>query len=41
MGDYYVMRKKKGEAIKYFEKAIEIDGNKEAQTKLNELNKGK
>ena len=30
MGDYYVMRKKKDEAIKSFEKAIEIDGNKEA-----------
>ncbi len=40
MGDFYVIRKKKGEAIKYFEKAIEIDGNKEAQKKLNELNKG-
>lgn len=41
MGDYYTMRKKKSEAIKYFEKAIEIDGNKEAQKKLNTLNKGK
>ena len=41
MGDYYTMRKKKNEAIKYFEKAIAIDGNKEAQTKLNTLNKGK
>lgn len=41
MGDYYTMQKKKEEAIKYFEKAIEIDGNKDAQTKLNTLNKGK
>jgi len=41
MEDYYVIRKKKSEAIKYFKKAIEIDGNKEAQTKLNKLNKGK
>jgi len=41
MGDYYTMRNKKPEAIKYFEKAIEIDGNKGAQTKLNELNKDK
>ncbi|HHE65442.1 MAG TPA: hypothetical protein ENL09_05400 [Bacteroidetes bacterium] len=41
MGDFYTMQNKKSEAIKYFEKAIEIDGNKDAQTKLNELNKGK
>lgn len=41
MGDFYNMRNKESEAIKYFEKAIEIDGNKSAQTKLDELNKGK
>ncbi|WP_299770074.1 alpha/beta hydrolase-fold protein [uncultured Dokdonia sp.] len=39
MGDYYTLRKKKDEAIHYFEKAIEIDGNKEAQEKLKKLNK--
>ncbi len=41
MGDYYTLRKNKNEAIKHFEKAIAIDGNKEAQVKLNTLNKGK
>lgn len=37
MGDYYTMRNKKEEAIKHFKKAIEIDGNKDAQTKLDSL----
>jgi hypothetical protein len=41
MGDYFTMQNKKRDAIEYFEKAIEIDGNKDAQTKLNKLNKGK
>jgi len=41
MGDFHTMRNKKKEAIKYFEKAIEMDGNKDAQTKLDALNKGK
>ncbi len=41
MGDFYTMRNKKLEAIKYFEKAIEIDGNKDAKTKLNDINRGK
>ena len=41
MGDYYILRNKKSVAIKYFEKAIGIDGNKDAQTKLKALNKGK
>ncbi|MEP0265082.1 alpha/beta hydrolase-fold protein [Dokdonia sp.] len=41
MGDYYTKQKKKDEAIEYFEKAIKIDGNKEAQTKLNVLKEGK
>ncbi|SNR88027.1 hypothetical protein SAMN06265376_1047 [Dokdonia pacifica] len=39
MGDYYVMIKKKDEAISHFEKAIAIDGNKEAQEKLKKLKK--
>jgi len=41
MGDFYVMTKNKKEAIINFEKAIEIDGNTAAQTKLDKLNKGK
>jgi predicted alpha/beta superfamily hydrolase len=41
MGDYYTMQKKKNEAIEYFEKAIKIDGNTDAQTKLNALKEGK
>lgn len=40
MGDFYTIRNKKDEAIKYFERAIEIDGNKDALTKLNALNRG-
>lgn len=39
MGDYYTLRKKKEDAIDFFKKAIEIDGNKEAQEKLKKLNK--
>lgn len=38
MGDFYVLRKKKKEAAAYFKKAIEIDGNLEAQKKLKGLN---
>jgi len=41
MGDYYTIRKKKSEAINFFEKAVGIDGNKEAQAKLKALNKDK
>ncbi|WP_299684097.1 alpha/beta hydrolase-fold protein [uncultured Dokdonia sp.] len=37
LGDYYTMRNKKNEAINYFKKAIEIDGNEEAQQKLKKL----
>ncbi len=38
MGDFYVLRKKKKEAAMHFNKAIEIDGNPEAQKKLKGLN---
>lgn len=41
MGDYYTVRNKKEEAMKHFKRAIEIDGNKEAQSKWNALNKNK
>ena len=41
MGDYFVMQSKKKEAISYFEKAIEMDGNEVAKEKLSQLNKGK
>ncbi|MEL6537642.1 MAG: alpha/beta hydrolase-fold protein [Bacteroidota bacterium] len=37
LGDYYAQRRKKREAIKYYEMAIEIDGNAEAQEKLTQL----
>ncbi len=35
------MRNKKEEAMKHFKRAIEIDGNKEAQSKWDALNKNK
>lgn len=38
MGDFYVLRKKEKEAAVHFNKAIEIDGNSEAQKKLKGLN---
>ena len=38
MGDYYTILNKKQEAIKYFQKAVKIDGNKDAQAKLKKLN---
>lgn len=41
MGDYYTMRNKKEEAMTHFKRAIEIDGNKEAQSKWDALNKNK
>jgi tetratricopeptide (TPR) repeat protein len=37
MGNYYLSQKDKPEAISYYKKAIEIDGNKEAKIKLEEL----
>ncbi len=37
MGNYYLSQKDKPEAINYYKKAIEIDGNKEAKIKLEEL----
>lgn len=39
LGHFYALQNNKKEAIMYFEKAIEIDGNSEAQAKLNELKK--
>jgi len=39
LGNYYLFRKDKKEAIEYYKKAIEIDGNKEAKAKLSELAK--
>lgn len=39
LGDYYVSQKEKLVAIEYYKKAIEIDGNEDAQVKLNELRK--
>lgn len=41
LGNYYTMQKEKSEAIKYFEKAIAMDGNIEATTALKKLNKGR
>lgn len=37
LGNFYLMQDNKEDAIKYFEKAIEIDGNAEARTKVNKL----
>lgn len=39
LGNYFLAQKDKSEAIKYYGKAVEIDGNKEAQVKLKELGK--
>lgn len=39
LGDFYTMRNKKRDAIAYFEKALEMDGNKEAEKKLKALKK--
>ena len=37
LGNYYLSQKDKLEAIKYYKKAFEIDGNQDAQVKLKEL----
>ena len=37
LGDYFLSQKNKLEAIKYYKKAVGIDANQEAQTKLKEL----
>ena len=37
MGDFYTKEKKKKDAIVYYKKAIEIDGNTDAQKKLKKL----
>lgn len=39
LGDYYLMRKKKKEALSYFNKAVALDGNPEALKKSEELKK--
>ena len=37
LGNYYALQKDKKEAIKYYEKAIGMDGNEEAKKKLKEI----
>ena len=37
LGNYYLVQKDKPEAIRYYKKAVEIDGNQAAQIKLKEL----
>ena len=37
LGNYYLEEKNNSEAIKYYKKAIEIDGNQEARVQLNKL----
>ena len=37
LGNYYLSQKNKKEAIKYYKKAIEIDGNEDARVILNKL----
>ncbi|MEP2935774.1 MAG: alpha/beta hydrolase-fold protein [Gilvibacter sp.] len=37
LGNYFLSQKNKSEAIKYYKKAVEIDGNQDAQAKLTEL----
>lgn len=37
LGDYYALQKEKAIAIEYYKKALEIDGNLEAQTRLFKL----
>jgi len=37
MGDFYVKEKEKKEAIKNYQKAIDIDGNKDAKAKLKKM----
>lgn len=39
LGNYYLLQKDKTTAIKYYKKAIEIDGNQDAQAKLEALDK--
>lgn len=39
LGKYYLLQKDKREAIKNYQKAFDIDGNKEAKDKLEELTK--
>ena len=41
LGEYYVMRKNKEEAIHYFQKAVEIDNNEKARQKLAKLLKSR
>ena len=38
LGNYYLTQKNKSIATEYYKKAIEMDGNQEAQAKLKELN---
>ena len=37
LGNYFLSQKNKSEAINYYKKAVEMDANQEAQTKLKEL----
>ena len=37
LGKYYLSQKDRTSAIKQYKKAVEIDGNKDAQIKLEEL----
>lgn len=37
LGNFYLSRKNKSEAIKHYKKAVEIDGNEEALSKLKEV----
>ena len=37
LGNYFLSQKDKLEAIKYYKKAVEIDANQDAQSKLKEL----
>ncbi|UZR99402.1 alpha/beta hydrolase-fold protein [Chondrinema litorale] len=37
LGNFYMQQSEQDKAISYFEKAVSIDGNKEAQSKLKEL----
>jgi len=39
LGTYYASQKEKPVAIKYYKKAIEIDGNEDAKGKLEQLQK--
>ena len=39
LGDYYLLQKNRKKALFFFTKAIEMDGNSDAQKKLNELRK--